>query len=139
MASFSPLLFVILSKQKIPIMEAKGSDRRNDYKSLSSKDVSGDSSDDDAEVEREFKRLLNTPQEGEIKVSTDPQAKQIAEGFTINWMNVRMGNWRDVVISSLVSPPSNPLPLSPPLPLPPPRLHLCCVSHLAPSSPPHRR
>ncbi len=48
-----------------------------------------DSEEEEREVEREFKALMNRPQEGEIAVSDDPRARRMAEGFTINWMNMR--------------------------------------------------
>ncbi|GMI44061.1 hypothetical protein TrCOL_g5397 [Triparma columacea] len=80
-------------------MESKDYDDRSvDYKS-GSKDEAGSSEEED-EVEREFKRLMNAPQEGEIKVSTDPQARLIAEGFRINWMNMRDANNGDMMWES---------------------------------------
>ena len=51
--------------------------------------VGSDSSDDEASVEREFKALMHAEKAGEIAVSADPEAGRIAEGFTINWMNMR--------------------------------------------------
>ena len=82
-------------------MEAKseskyGSDSEDDseHKSSSkrtSSDVSGgdvcdgemDSDEEAAEVEREFKALMNTSQEGQIALSQDPKGQKIAEGFTM--------------------------------------------------------
>ncbi|GMH81918.1 hypothetical protein TrST_g5836 [Triparma strigata] len=73
-------------------MESKYDDDEEEVKSGDYGDSKGgdeDSEDEEAAVEREFKALLNTPLKGELAVSKDPMAQRIAEGFTINWMNMR--------------------------------------------------
>jgi len=79
-------------------MESKYDDE--DESKFDDKGSGGDSEEEDAEVEREFKALLNTPLKGEIAVSTDPMAQRIAEGFTINWMNMRDANTGELMWES---------------------------------------
>jgi retinal rod rhodopsin-sensitive cGMP 3',5'-cyclic phosphodiesterase subunit delta len=75
-------------------MESKYSEDDDAPQSKSSKATSGDSDseDEDAAVEREFKALMNKQKEGTIMVANDAVAQEIADGFKINWMNMRDAN-----------------------------------------------
>jgi len=61
----------------------------DDEKKSSSKKVDDDFDDDDVEADRDWSSLMNAKKEGEIKVSNDPDALKIVEGFRINYMNMR--------------------------------------------------
>ncbi len=73
-------------------MESKSVGSRSSsssYKSSKGSSDDADSDEDDAAVELEFKRLMAASNEGVIAVSQDPRGRKIAEGFKINWMNMR--------------------------------------------------
>ena len=66
-------------------MESKYSDEEksgSEYDEFKDNHSSGgDSEEEEAAVEREFKQLMSAPLQGEIAVSENPQAKKIAEGY----------------------------------------------------------
>ncbi|CAM9599091.1 unnamed protein product [Chrysoparadoxa australica] len=45
--------------------------------------------DSDEEVEREYRAAMAKKNEGGIQIATTPWKKELAEGFVINWMNMR--------------------------------------------------
>merc|ERR1719272_595604 len=69
--------------------DEKSSKYVDDDKKSSSKKVDDDFDDDDRDAERDWSSLMNAKKEGEIKVSDDPDAVKIVEGFRINYMNMR--------------------------------------------------
>lgn len=45
--------------------------------------------EDDAAVDAEFEAMKKVPNVGRSEISSNPSARQIVEGFRLNWMNMR--------------------------------------------------
>jgi len=78
-------------------MESKYADDDDNDCKASAKNSDCDSEE---EADREFKAAMNAPKTGEILVSQDPVCVEIAEGFTINWMNMRDANNGEIMWES---------------------------------------
>ena len=72
----------------MPKAESKYDSNEEESKSASKEEETTES-DEERMVDREFKALMNESQKGQIAKSENPMAQKIADGFRINWMNMR--------------------------------------------------